>query len=612
MLPSATMSTALPDSLADGRFKLLEVIGEGGMATVYRAYDQRLQRPRAIKVLSPALANRPSLRRRFLAEAQTMATLEESRVVRIFDMGEDADRVFIVMELVEGGSLLDRLRRAGPLPPRLAAEVALQICESLQAAHDAGVIHRDIKPHNILLTRSGEIRITDFGIAQVQNEGDDGLTKTGAVMGTWGFMAPEQKSNAKTVDARADIYSVGATLWALLRNDSPPELFMAEEEPSMVEGIVEPLAEVIKRATRYRREERYPTVRAMAESVRALVDLLPEDPPETPPLALPRSDEPQPRLDTLAQFSEPPAAVAGTMVPDPEPEPAPAPPPAAVAASPAGHAETLVLESSDATPAPPRARGPLLGGLVGAVTLVGVVGWMLLGGDERSSPAAGEPAVAGTSPPPPEARPAVEPDPVPVPAGDPATPPSTDSPGTSPPVAVAAEPSPPVDKPSPGSPNEAPATPSTGSPASRPTEARTATPAEAAPAVAELAPAEAVAKPREVAATAEPPKPITLDHRPPVGATAGDVVSFTATGPGSGWTVTLYYKVSGTSAFQERAMRQAGGTWTVSLKTDPTWAGLSYFIKAESGSATLFAGKPTSPLTLNLTAPATDASPTPQ
>mgnify|MGYP003343065339 FL=1 len=127
----------------------------------------------------------------------------------------------------------------------MASECTIQICESIQAAHDAGVIHRDIKPHNILLTRSGEIRITDFGIAQVQ--ADDGMTKTGAVMGTWGFMAPEQKANAKQVDGRADVYSVGATLYSLLTGQTPPELFMADSEPEMLAAIPEELQEVIDR-----------------------------------------------------------------------------------------------------------------------------------------------------------------------------------------------------------------------------------------------------------------------------------------------------------------------------------------------------------------------------
>jgi serine/threonine-protein kinase len=310
----------IPETLAEGRFRLLEVIGEGGMASVWRAFDQRLQRPRAIKILSPDLACRPALRRRFLAEAQTMANLEESRVVRIFDMGEDNDLVYIVMELIEGGSLLDRVRDFGPLPPRMAAEATVQICESLQAAHDAGVIHRDIKPHNILLTKAGEIRVTDFGIAQVQSDGAEGMTRTGAVMGTWGFMAPEQKSNAKMVDARADIYSMGATLWSLLTGETPPELFMADAEPGMMDAIPEELSEVIKRATRYRREDRYVSARAMAESLRALITLLPPDPDTAIPLAPAREEKRRKPMDTMEQFaseaSPGPDVHQATMVPN--------------------------------------------------------------------------------------------------------------------------------------------------------------------------------------------------------------------------------------------------------------------------------------------------------
>lgn len=320
------MSTHRPEPvteppLSEGRFQLLEVIGEGGMATVYRAFDQRLQRPRAIKILSPAFAHRPALRRRFLSEAQTMANLENARVVRIFDMGEDADRVFIVMELLEGGSLVDRVRDHGPLPPRMAAHIAIEICEAIHLAHEAGVIHRDIKPHNILLTLSGEVRVTDFGIAQVQHDDKAGMTRTGAVLGTWGFMAPEQKTNAKQVDARADVYSIGGTLWSLLKNDTPPELFISDPEPEWYEGVPEAMVEVIQRATRYRREDRYPSAAAMAAALREALPLLPEDPPDTATLASTNPVAPTrvPAPDSLAQFDahlgrRVPAQ--GTMIPE--------------------------------------------------------------------------------------------------------------------------------------------------------------------------------------------------------------------------------------------------------------------------------------------------------
>lgn len=281
------MSSVVYDSLVEGRYQLLEVIGEGGMATVYRAFDQRLRRTLAIKVLAPALSNRRSIRERFLGEARAMASLHDRRVVRVIDYGEDGDRAYIIMELVDGGSLLDRVRDYGPLPPRMAALVTLELCGVLDQAHEQGIIHRDIKPHNVLLTRTGEIRVTDFGVAQVRDQEGDAMTRTGAVMGTWGFMAPEQKSNAKHVDARADIYSVGATLWALLRGETPPELFMADSETEMLEGIPDELAEIVRRATRYRKEERYRTCREMGDSIGALLALLPDDPSDSVPLIPP-------------------------------------------------------------------------------------------------------------------------------------------------------------------------------------------------------------------------------------------------------------------------------------------------------------------------------------
>ena len=565
------MSNPLPDALAEGRFKLLEVIGEGGMATVYRAFDARLQRPRAIKVLSPALAGRPQLRKRFLSEAQTMATLEESRVVRVFDMGEDGERCFIVMELVEGGSLLDRVRDYGPLPPRMAADVVIQICESLQAAHDAGVIHRDIKPHNVLLTRTGEIRVTYFGIAQVQQEGGDGMTKTGAVMGTWGFMAPEQKSNAKQVDARADIYSVGATLWALLLADTPPELFVADAEPEMLEGVPDELAEVIKRATRYRREERYPSARVMAESLRALIKLLPPDPEISIPL-VPASESRTslPKVDTLAQFktSQPPddhhtmgPDFGGTIAPADDrhgsgtPRNTMAPVDAWVARGPAEGTEEVYLAES--LPAP--RRTPLLvGGAVVVLLLLASGGWLATHRDPpAATPSRTEAAVA-----PPVAVPAVPPvveptvSPVPVPA-------------------AAVQVAPPV------------------------VASDAVAPAKAAPAKPPRTPPRSetsnAVPPTQAAAVAPAIVTDALTHSPPGAAAVGDTVSFRASIAGD-YTMKLYYRGVGTTAFQEKMMPGSGGSYAATVKvTDAMASGIEYFISA-SGIDTVKEGSAMRPL----------------
>ncbi|MCA9490589.1 MAG: serine/threonine protein kinase, partial [Myxococcales bacterium] len=133
-----------PTSLADGRYLLVKQLGEGGMASVYRAYDQRLQVWRAVKILSPEYADKKKIAKRFEAEAQTMALLEHRNIVRVYDVGRDgADIAYIVMELVEGGCLVDWLEVNGPMPPRMAVEAVMEVLDALGAAHDKGVIHRD-------------------------------------------------------------------------------------------------------------------------------------------------------------------------------------------------------------------------------------------------------------------------------------------------------------------------------------------------------------------------------------------------------------------------------------------------------------------------------------
>ena len=141
----------LDQNLSDGRYRLLEPIGSGGMATVYRGFDTRLQVHRAIKVLAEEYANRPKVRARFDAEARTMALLDHPNIVRVYDVGNDGTQVWIVMELVEGVSLLERIDDGGALDPDSALRITTEVLEGLAAAHAQGVVHRDIKPHNIML-----------------------------------------------------------------------------------------------------------------------------------------------------------------------------------------------------------------------------------------------------------------------------------------------------------------------------------------------------------------------------------------------------------------------------------------------------------------------------
>ncbi len=271
--------------LAQGRYRLQAVLGEGGMAVVYRAFDSRLQVDRAIKVLSPAVARQAHLRARFETEARTMAALSHPNITSVHDIGQDGDLVFMVMELLEGGSLWDWVQCYGPMPARLALQAVRPIIPAVTAAHAAGVVHRDIKPHNIMLTADGEVRLTDFGIAHVQDPlASRNLTRTGSVIGTWGYMAPEQRHSAKTVDGRSDVYALGATLYAITTGEVPVDLFASDEADEVLAGLPDPLTTIIRGATRYRPDERYQDPAAMGQAMDRAVEELPPIPDGTPAL----------------------------------------------------------------------------------------------------------------------------------------------------------------------------------------------------------------------------------------------------------------------------------------------------------------------------------------
>ncbi len=271
--------------LADGRYELVAVLGEGGMAVVYRAFDTRLQVERAIKVLAPAVARQAHLRARFETEARTMAALSHPNITLVHDIGLEGELIYMVMELLEGGSLWDWVQCHGPMPPRLALEALTPVLPAVAAAHKAGVVHRDIKPHNIMLTDAGEPRLTDFGIAHVQNPlASRHLTRTGSVIGTWGYMAPEQRHSAKTVDERSDVYALGATLYAICTGEVPVDLFASDEADEVLAGLPAPIVELIRGATAYRSDDRYQSPEAMGEAMTAALPELPPVPEGTPSL----------------------------------------------------------------------------------------------------------------------------------------------------------------------------------------------------------------------------------------------------------------------------------------------------------------------------------------
>ncbi len=277
---SSTPLAAVGRDLADGRYVLVRHVAEGGTAHVYLGYDTWTETWRAIKTLLPDYASRPALRHRFEREAATMKTLSHDNIIAVYDAGIEGDTVFMVMEYAEAGSVIDWIERHGPMPPRMATNVVLELCAGIDAAHRQGVIHRDIKPQNLLVDRSGTCKVTDFGIAQVLE--DTRMTMTGTVMGTMGYMAPEQNESAKHADERADVYSIAATFYTLVKGEAATHLFMAEEQD--FDGIPESLASIVRTGSQYRRESRFQTVREMMGELEGALRMLAPDPLDTPPL----------------------------------------------------------------------------------------------------------------------------------------------------------------------------------------------------------------------------------------------------------------------------------------------------------------------------------------
>ena len=259
------------------RYELEEQLGAGGMASVYRGTDRLLDRTVAVKVLDRALGRDPEFVERFRREARAAAGLSHPGTVAVYDTGEDDGRRFIVMELVEGETLADLLARDAPLEPDRAALLAAEILDALSAAHDRGLVHRDVKPGNVLLTPEGEPKVTDFGIARAATS--ETLTMGSKVLGTAAYLAPEQ-ARGRRVDARCDLYAMGCVLYEMLAGAPPfrgkSVISVAtkhlHEEPPPLPGSVPPaIAAVVMRALRKDPDDRFPDARAMAGSLRGAV-----------------------------------------------------------------------------------------------------------------------------------------------------------------------------------------------------------------------------------------------------------------------------------------------------------------------------------------------------
>jgi serine/threonine-protein kinase len=221
------VQTAATDTLVgrslEGRYRILEPIARGGMSTVYAAVDERLDRLVAVKVMSSALSADPAFTDRFAREARAAARLTHLNVVSVYDQGHESGpgghHVFLVMEMVEGRTLRELIRERGRLEPAEAVSIMEPVLSALSAAHRAGLVHRDVKPENILLSDDGVVKVADFGLARAV-ESDGTATRTGLMMGTVAYCAPEQISEGRA-DKRSDVYSAGVVLFELLTGAPP-------------------------------------------------------------------------------------------------------------------------------------------------------------------------------------------------------------------------------------------------------------------------------------------------------------------------------------------------------------------------------------------------------
>ncbi|MFD6343561.1 protein kinase [Streptomyces roseolus] len=271
-------------SVANGRYQLRDLLGEGGMASVYLAYDSALDRQVAIKTLHTELGREASFRERFRREAQAVAKLSHTNIVSVFDTGEDTLdgglMPYIVMEYVEGqplgSALAADVRQYGAMPADKALKVTADVLAALEVSHEMGLVHRDIKPGNVMMTKRGVVKVMDFGIARAMQSGVTSMTQTGMVMGTPQYLSPEQ-ALGRPVDARSDLYSVGIMLFQLLTGrlpfdaDSPLAIAYAhvQEEPvapSSVNRSVTPAMDaLVARALRKNPNERFPSAAAMRD-----------------------------------------------------------------------------------------------------------------------------------------------------------------------------------------------------------------------------------------------------------------------------------------------------------------------------------------------------------
>ncbi len=276
------LSRSLLGTVLSGRYKLDSKLGSGGMSTVYLARDETLERLVAVKLLHREISDQPDQLERFRREARSVAQVSHPNVVAVIDAGEDSGYPYIVFEYVSGETLKQRIDRLGRLPLDESAAYAIEIGRGLSAAHARRLVHRDVKPQNVLIDPEGRAKVTDFGIARSLES--DGLTKTGRVLGTTDYVSPEQ-AMGQDVDARSDIYSLGIVLYEMLTGKPPFEAdslvgvamkHVNEPMPDLQErrpDASSALAAVIERATLKDPKKRYPDMGAMLAELEGALEV---------------------------------------------------------------------------------------------------------------------------------------------------------------------------------------------------------------------------------------------------------------------------------------------------------------------------------------------------
>ena len=285
----------LVGALLDGRYRVEARIATGGMSTVYRGLDIRLHRPVALKVMDARYAGDQQFLTRFHREARAIASLKHPGLVAIYDQGNDPRHPFLVMELIEGGTLRELLRERGPMPPHAVVAVLHPVLGGLGVAHQAGLVHRDVKPENVLISRDGEVKLVDFGLVRAIAEA--GVTSTSVILGTAAYLSPEQVLGEAT-GPRSDVYAAGIMAFELLTGTTPfsgdSAIGVANQRldrdvpppSSLIDGVPEEFDAFVAGATARDPDRRFADAAAMSADLDAIAE----------ELALPQFRVPAPRV----------------------------------------------------------------------------------------------------------------------------------------------------------------------------------------------------------------------------------------------------------------------------------------------------------------------------